>query len=293
MLQLDCNREYSDILERALYNGLISGVSRDGRKFFYTNPLESIGRHHRQEWFGCSCCPPNVARLLASLGQYVYSQSNTDAIVHLYIQSTGKFCFGDSKISILQETDYPWDGNVNIHIDLDSPSEFVLKLRIPSWCHAPQVYLNENLIDIGSTMDKGYVRIERRWQKGDTVTLVMPMKVEKVFAHPKVRQNMRRIALQRGPLLYCLEDIDNETPIHLIAIPLNTEFHAELHKDLLDGVVVISGNALAMRASDWNSILYSTQAPSLESCKIKAIPYYAWDNRAPGAMLVWIPYLLP
>jgi DUF1680 family protein len=288
MLQLDLDRRYADILELALYNAVISGVSLDGQAFFYDNPLASHGTHHRQPWFSCPCCPPNLARLLASLGEYIYAQSPTDAVVHLYVQGAGSFQLGGQNVTLRQETRYPWDGAVALRVELDRPARFGLRLRLPAWCAAPQLKLNGAPIDLAGCVERGYARLEREWQPGDVVTLDLPMPAERVYAHPAIAADAGSVALRRGPLVYCLEQADQSLPLDAIALPKTAELSDRFEPNLLGGVVTLAGTALALDDSDWDGALYRAAPPATQSCPIRAIPYYAWDHRAPGRMLVWI-----
>jgi len=288
MLQLDCDSRYGDIVERALYNGILSGVSMDGTRFFYQNPLASLGTHHRSEWFGCACCPPNIARLLASLGGYIYSTSGTDIAVNLYIQSSAKVSVAGQTAVIEQKTNYPWDGNVTITIEPETASRFAVRLRIPNWCRNAELSVNGQKIDIESTKTKGFARVEREWKSGDVIELELPMPVERMSAHPDVRQDALCVALQRGPIVFCIEQADNEDLIHRIMLPDSSKLEAEFEKDLLGGVITIKGEALALDSEGWDGVLYRPSKPKAKPTKIKAIPYYAWDNREPGEMSVWI-----
>jgi DUF1680 family protein len=287
MLQLDCEARYADVLERALYNCVLSGVSLDGQKFFYENPLASLGTHHRQEWFMCACCPPNIARLLASLGQYIYAVNDKDLVVHLYIQSTAQMTVGGREVTVRQETTYPWDGTITLRLGMDEPSMFGLRLRIPGWCQHARLKVNGDAFDIASHLEQGYVRVERVWQDDDEVELELAMPVERMYAHPNVRQDAGCVALQRGPLVYCLEGTDNKAPLHRIVVPGITELASHFEPDLL-GVMVVRGKALAEEDTDWTETLYRSRPASLQPGAITAIPYYAWDNRQPGEMRVWL-----
>jgi DUF1680 family protein len=289
LLQLDCDGRYADVMERALYNGVLSGVSLDGERFFYENPLASLGNHHRQPWFDCACCPPNLARLLASLGQYIYAQSETDAVVHLYIQGSGRLKVGGQDVALRQETRYPWDGTVTIRLDTAQPATFGLKLRIPGWCRTAHLRVNGQAVDIAGKVERGYVRLERPWNPGDQVVLDLPMPVERIYAHPNVRQDMGYVALQRGPIVYCLEEVDQAVPVHRIVLPQTANLSSRFDPDLLEGVMVIKSTALASDVADWQGTLYRAQEPNLIPCTLTAIPYYAWDNRQSGQMSVWIP----
>jgi DUF1680 family protein len=287
MLQLDLDRRYTDIAELALYNAVISGVALDGETFFYDNPLASHGAHHRTPWFSCPCCPPNLARLLASLGSYIYSQSETDAVVHFYIQGAGQFQLAGQEVMLRQATRYPWDGAVTLRVELERPAQFGLRLRIPGWCAAPRVSVNGTPVDLAANIEGGYLRIERAWQSGDLVALDLPMPVERLYAHPAVAADVGRVALRRGPLVYCLEQVDHDVSLSRIALPDGAELAAQFDPELLGGVAAIAGSAVALDDGGWEGALYRTTPPAVQACAIRAIPYYAWDHRAPGAMQVW------
>ena len=288
MLQLHGDSRFADVMERALYNGTISGVSLDGKKFFYTNPLESRGNHHRQDWFGCACCPPNIARLIAAIGGYIYSQTEKQAYVNLYVQSSGTLQLNGQEVRLKQETDYPWHGAIRIHVNPEKPSVFGLNLRVPEWSRYAILTVNGGVLDAEELDNLGYARIEREWREGDRVELLLPMDVERIKAHPSVRQNTGCVALQRGPIVYCLEQVDNPAPLHRIVLPGDAELKAHFDKELLGGVTVIKGAALVADDADWNNTLYRAEPANLKPVEMTAIPYYAWDHRDPGEMRVWI-----
>lgn len=287
MLQLDCDGKYADAMERALYNGALSGISLDGTKFFYTNPLASSGQYERKDWFGCACCPPNICRLLASVGQYVYSQSESDLAVHLYIQSSAKMNLKGKEVVLHQNTNYPWDGKVSISIALAEPMKFGLRLRIPGWCRSWKLKINGKPLDVPLT--KGYVRLEREWTNGDVVELDMAMPVERIYAHPNVQADAGRVAFQRGPIVYCFEEVDNPgIPLNSVILPRDSKLESSFHKDVLGGVVLIKGKAKHEPQGYWDNSLYRVGPPDLKSCEITGIPYYAWCNRGKGSMVVWV-----
>lgn len=306
MLHMDEDGKYADVMERALYNGVLSGISLDGTRFFYANPLQvypeayknnslNVGGNFtpvRQEWFGCACCPPNIARLLASLGQYIYSQSNKDIFVNLYIKSQSGFELGGKKVVLTQKTDYPWDEKVEIEVSPEGQTQFALVLRIPGWCRSFKVMINGQPIEYPDEMvDKGYLKLERVWNKGDRVELELQMPVEKIEAHPSVRENCGRIALQRGPMIYCLEEVDNGSNLADVVIPREEKLTSVFRDDLLGGVTVIRGKAWRRKLSNWKDILYrplSNDESDREEFEFTAVPYYAWCNRQPGEMIVWI-----
>ena len=286
MVNLDCDGRYADVLERALYNGVLSGVSLDGTKFFYENPLASVGKHHRQAWFGCACCPPNLARLLASLGQYVYSSSDTDIAVHLYVQGRADLTVAGQPVAISQETEYPWDGRVTLTIATDEPVEFTLRLRLPDWCRAPRLSLNGEEID--PTVEKGYASLCRKWSLSDIILLDLPMPVERVYANPKVAQDRGRVALRRGPIVYCIESEDNGDDLSALALARDAEFEAAFYDDILGGVTILGGQAERLAEEPWENALYRTGGREHSTVPLTAVPYFAWENRAPGEMQVWI-----
>lgn len=291
LLQLECDARYADMLEAALYNSVLSGVSLDGESFFYDNPLASRGGHHRQGWFECACCPPNIARLLASLGQYIYAANGRDIAVHLYIQSSAQVKMGGQVVTLRQETDYPWNGTVTFQLAMDEPATFGLKLRIPGWCRHALLIVNDEEIDIASNLQQGYVRVERRWQTDDRVQLLLAMPVERMYTHPNVLQDAGRVALKCGPLVYCLESVDQadqRVPLQRLLLPRDAKLSTHFEPELLDGVQVIRGSALIEDDADWGPTLYRSQPPTRHATAITAIPYYAWDNRQPGEMLVWL-----
>jgi len=270
--------KFADVVERVIYNGFLSGVSLSGDRFFYVNPLESRGRHHRQAWYGCACCPSNVVRFLPSLPGYVYATTDQALYVNLYVASTAKARFGQNAVSLVQETRYPWDGAVKLTIGPERPAEFDVFLRVPGWCRGASVKVN-GVAAQGVESAKGYLRLRRTWRAGDVVELDLPMPIERVRAHPKVKDNIGRVAIQRGPVVYCLEGADNGGRVHHLSLPPDAALSAEYRGDLLGGVMVIRGRALAHHAGE-------AQPRNVE---FTAIPYFAWDNREAGPMLVWIP----
>ena len=291
LLHIDGDGRYADEMERALYNGSISGISLDGEKFFYVNPLASKGNHHRQSWFGCACCPPNISRLIASIGGYIYSESADTAYVNLYVAGEGNVRVGDLNVKLSQRSNYPWDGDIKLVVAPERAAEFTLALRIPSWARSAQVRVRGRIWDHHKTLESGYVKIHRLWWPGDVVELYLPMPVELVESHPAVAANAGVVAIQRGPVVYCLEAVDNPVPLHRIVVPTDTEFAVKFEPDLLGGVVTVSAEAFAVDDGDWEGTLYRAKSDTAEKrvpVTIKAIPYYAWDHREPGEMRVWL-----
>ncbi len=298
MLQIERDGEYADVMERALYNGILSGVSLDGKRFFYANhlsvypeALKTAPGHisaTRQEWFGCACCPPNVARLLASFGQYIYSQGTNEAYVHLYVQGQAQLDLGGVKVTLRQKTGYPWKERVRIVVRPERPARFTVAVRIPAWCRGAQMKINDRPVDIKGMTSKGYAKTERLWSVGDVVALTFPMPVEQVEAHVNVRMDAGRVALQRGPIVYCLEETDNGPNLSDIALVPNPLLKVRFAPKLLGGVAVITGKAVRRNISDHEDSLYRPARGGLKSCLIKAVPYCTWCNREPGEMTVWI-----
>ena len=301
MLKLIQNSEFADVMELALYNSALSGISLDGRRFFYVNPLEvwpeachnrADQRHvkvTRQPWFGCACCPPNIARLLASLGSYIYTKTNEREIyTNLYIGGTAEIELGDQIILITQNSELPWNGKVKLTLRVAKPEQFTLALRIPGWCSAPKIAVNGEAVNLNTISDKGYAKITRVWVDGDTVDLDFPMETVLITANPKVRANSGKKAVMRGPLVYCLEEVDNGADLHNLILNANTKFDVSFDPNLLNGIAIISAEGVRELAN-WDDTLYRVNA-SLETQPVKLtfIPYYAWANRDPGEMLVWV-----
>lgn len=267
MNQLTGDSKYIDILERSLYNGALAGISLGGDRFFYVNPLESKGDHHRQEWYGCACCPSQLSRFLPSIGNYIYASSDDALWVNLYIGNTGQIRIGETDILLTQETDYPWDGSVKLTISTSQPLEKEIRLRIPNWCKTYDLSINGKRINVSE--EKGYAVI-KDWKSQDVIALNMDMPVEIVAADPHVKENFGKRAIQRGPLVYCMEEIDNPEYFDQIQLSPSTTFQTAFVSDILNGIKTIKTNGRAQSAT--------------------FIPYYAWDNRKAGKMRVWIPY---
>ena len=267
MNQLTGDSKYIDVLERSLYSGALAGISLGGDRFFYVNPLESKGDHHRQEWYGCACCPSQLSRFLPSIGNYIYASSDDALWVNLYIGNTGQIRIGETDILLTQETDYPWDGSVKLTISTSQPLEKEIRLRIPNWCKTYDLSINGKRINVSE--EKGYAVI-KDWKSQDVIALDMDMPVEIVAADPHVKENFGKRAIQRGPLVYCMEEIDNPVYFDQIQLSPSTTFQTAFASDILNGIKTIKTNGRAQSAT--------------------FIPYYAWDNRKAGKMRVWIPY---
>jgi len=289
--------KYVDTMERVLYNGFLAGVSLKGDRFFYQNVLMSFGNYERFDWINVPCCPPNVVRLMASIGSYIYARTGNEIYVNLFVGSRAAVKLADNNVRITQETRYPWDGKVKVSVTPERAGRFAMMVRIPGWAQNAPVpgdlyrYIDASgekpTLSVNGTpaplkLENGYVRLKRTWNAGDTIELTLPMPVRKIAAHDRVRDNRGRLALERGPLVYCLEWPDNGGGALHVIVPDKAALKGEYRPSLLNGVEVITGQAQALvRAQDGVSV--RTTAHSLV-----AIPYYAWANRGMGEMTVWI-----
>jgi DUF1680 family protein len=305
MFLLHGDARYLDVLERVIYNGFLSGVSLDGEHFFYPNPLASDGRYAfnqgangRKEWFDCSCCPTNVVRFLPSIAGYVYAQRDRDLFVNLFVAGSAELEIDGQPVVVRQETRYPWDGRVSITLEPEGTEELALHVRIPGWARGQPVpsdlyrYLDspeEPLVLAVNgeaqefELEQGFAVLRRTWKKGDTVALSLPMPVRRVVSHEKVEANAGRVALERGPVVYCAEAVDNGGRVHTLVLPDDAPLEARSRAGLLGGVTVIEGRALGLSpATDGRSVVTREQ-------DFVAIPYYAWAHRGEGEMAVWLP----
>lgn len=296
MFLLHGDAKYIDVLERSLYNGVISGIGLDGKVFFYPNPLEcdlefafNKGTFDRQPWFTTSCCPTNLGRFMPSVGNYIYAQTSNKFYINLFVESeTNANIAGKTPVFIKQETKYPWNGDVSITVSPEKASRFALNIRIPGWAKGqpvpgdlyayisgqtclPEIKVNGS--PVAYTTDKGYAVIDRKWKHGDVVFFSLPMQVQRVVSNEKVVENTGKVALERGPVVYCFEDVDNGYELNSLVLYDNIVFEEAFEPDLLGGVVTLTG-----------------KCPVDETTKTyKAIPYFAWNNRGINTMKVWLP----
>ncbi len=278
---------YFDVLERALYNGALAGISLSGNRFFYVNPLESEGTHHRQSWYACACCPPNIARLIASLGGYFYGYSDDAIWVNLYAESTAQVPLQGGEVPIEVRTNYPWDGTVEVRLPQGTPQEITLYLRLPNWCQTPSLQLNGQPLPLQH--EKGYAVVRHRWTPEDRLTLHLPMAPTLMEAHPLVEADRWQVAIQHGPIVYCLEECDQPVPLERLAVRLDGVLRATYDSGFLGGVVLIEGEGEALDAPEaWGETLYRPLR-ARQQVRFRAIPYYAWDNRTACPMRVWVP----
>jgi uncharacterized protein len=288
MLGRGPNRRFADIMEQALYNGALTGLSLDGKTFFYDNPLESTGKHHRWKWHHCPCCPPNIARLVASIGSYMYAVADDEVAVHLYGQNTARLTVAGKDIELRQQTVYPWEGTVSIEIDVAEPQAFTMSLRIPEWAIGANLSVNGEAIDISGCLKDGYARLERTWQKGDRILLDLPMSLRPQYANPKVRQDAGRVALMRGPLVYCAEEVDNDAYLNAYVVSPSVSEAGTERIEALGGAIAVDIEVAKEDIDGWGAALYRSRPAERHPARLRLVPYHLWDNRDPGAMLVWL-----
>jgi DUF1680 family protein len=288
MAQIDLNSKFTDRLETVLFNGALSGISRDGEHYFYENVLESHGQHRRWKWHYCPCCPTNIARFITSLGQYFYSTKDSELAVHLYGTNSAELMIGDTFVRLKQETQYPWDGDIRLQLALEQPSHFTLHLRIPGWCRSAEILVNGMAVDLGACVTNGYAAITREWRNGDEVRISLSMPVDRIYAHPAVSEDGGRVALRRGPVVYCVEETDLGGEPQRLRLPATSEISARYDAGLLGGAAVLEGTALEAEDAGWENALYRTAPPALKKRPFKAIPYHLWANREAGAMAIWL-----
>ncbi|GGA50635.1 glycoside hydrolase family 127 protein [Pelagibacterium lentulum] len=288
MLHLDLDGQYADILELAMYNGALVGLSRDGKQYFYANPLESDGTPTRWEWHPCPCCTMNVSRLVASVAGYFMSKAEDGVAFHLYGGAKTTTIIAGTEVTLNEVSNYPWSGDINISIDPAQPASFDVKLRIPGWCRGASVQVNGEALDV-ATAENGYLTIRREWRGGDQIALALPMPAVRLYANPHVIMDAGRVALKRGPLVYCIEEVDNPGGwVQRLRLPRDAELRAETRSDLFDGIVTLKADAIAIEEAEFRE-LYRTAPPKEDKAELTAVPYYLWANRGQGTMLVWVP----
>ncbi len=293
MLQIEGNAHYADILEQALFNGVFSGLSVDGKSYFYVNPLSYDGKrafnhgsNQRKEWFGCACCPPNLARLLPSLGQYMYSTGEGGVYVHLYAESRASVDVGDTQMTLTQKTNYPWDGQIEVSVQTSGQVKAPLCLRLPEWCSDFELAVNGESVE--PECREGYLVLDRDWTGDDKISLNFHMPVMQVTADPRIEAARGCVALQRGPIVYCVEQVDNETPVSSLALSKNAELTSRYSEELLGGCCVIEGRAEAVEYPEAEGLYVRDSKVGGESTDLRAIPYALWANRGNHAMMVWL-----
>jgi len=305
MFLLHGDSKYIDVLEKTLYNGLISGVGLDGKSFFYTNAMQVSNSYNhpdlereRSGWFTCSCCPTNVVRLLPSIPGYIYAQNGNDVYINLFISGTGNLMVNNKALSITQTNNYPWEGALTFTVDPASAMEMNLDIRIPGWAQdkaipsalysyenpsAQKIEIKVNGKAVDYTMKNGYAVISKKWKKNDKVELALPMDVRRVIADTALRADNGKVAIQRGPIMYCAEWPDNDGHATNIIVPKDAAFTATYQPSLLNGVMVLKAQVKSVNIDE------GTQTISTGTKTMTAIPYYAWANRGEGEMTVWFP----
>ena len=298
MLNSEMDGRYADVIERALYNSVLSGMSLDAKRFFYVNPLEVVPeacekddrlRHvkpQRQKWFGCACCPPNLARFLGSLPSYAFSAGGDTLYIHLYIGGEVRVALAHAEAHLSVESDYPWDGRVRLTVH--TPGEYGIAVRISGWCRGYELKVNGE--SVSSEPVRGYVSLNRVWREEDMVELNLKMPVTLMRANPAVRADTGKLCVVRGPLVYSLEEADNGKDLHLLRLPLQTAFEVHDEPQLLGGIRTIRCNAFRRSKSFAEGQLYAPVcgAEEMTETQLTWIPYFAWANREPGEMAVWI-----
>jgi len=308
MLKLEAKSEYADVMERALYNNVLGSMSRDGKHFFYVNPLEvwpqasakNPEKFHvkavRQKWFGCSCCPPNVARLLCSLDDYIYgfSDDGRTLYTHLFIGSAIKFDIAGISVTLEQHSALPADGKVQFQLSLSGDKAgkgvaFTMALRVPNWFQKGRPVLRVNGTEQSYEIENGYANIERNWSSGDTVEWLLPLETVLVAANPQMRVNAGKAAIQRGPFVYCVEEADHRSPLASLSLAEKPSLQERAVSDQLGSYIAIEGEGLMTGDTSWSEEkLYQPLHKATRPIRIKAIPYYLWGNRQPGEMSVWL-----
>ncbi|HEY5918295.1 MAG TPA: glycoside hydrolase family 127 protein [Chryseolinea sp.] len=304
MFLLHGESKYMDVLEKTLYNGLISGVGMDGKSFFYTNAMEIKNTFHHKDmetsrsgWFPCSCCPTNVTRLIPSIPGYVYGIKGDNVFINLFVAGTASLSINKKNVQLEQQNNYPWDGRLAFKVVSKSPSSFNMRIRIPGWAQGEAIpsdlykfnAASENKIEIrvngkpaAYAMENGYAVLTRTWKKGDVVEMELPMDIRRVVANDKVANDKGKVALQRGPLLYCAEWPDNKGMVSNIVLPDDVQLTSEHKPDMLNGVTILKGEVSAIHVNSDTDVSSGRQP-------FVAIPYYAWAHRGKGEMIVWFP----
>jgi len=296
MLEMKADRKYSDIMERALYNGVMSGMALDGKSFFYVNPLEvnpegcikderkAHVKHIRQKWFGCACCPPNIARLLSSIVTYAYTENEDTLFAHLYIGGTIKKHYKGGDVEFTVESGFPWDGKVRITANVPEGKAVkgTLALRVPGWCkHTPGID--------GAVGRNGYLYVEREWKTGDALSFEFPMDIKVIMANTSVREDSGKLCVTRGPLVYCIEEIDNGKDLQNLLLMADKPLYTKKIEIGGNEMTAITAQGLRVKASEKTDDLYMEYKPvETSEVNLTFVPYFAWNNRGEGEMTVWL-----
>ena len=297
MFLLHGEAKYIDVLERVLYNGFLSGISLGGDRFFYPNPLESHGQYHRSAWFNCACCPSNITRFIPSIPGYVYAKRDGSLYVNLFAAGQASIDLKLQKVGIRQETQYPWDGSIKITVSPETPAEFAINIRIPGWAVGQPVpgdlyrfqgkgeeavLIRVNGAEVPVELSQGYVQLQRTWNSGDVIEVSFAMPVRRVLANPEIKADAGKTALERGPIVYCVEWPDNGGRVNNLVLEDSVPLIAERRDNLLNGVTIIKGEAIALFKGKKSGSAVARKQSFI------AIPYYAWAHRGEGEMSVWL-----
>jgi DUF1680 family protein len=300
MLAITAQVRFADMLELALYNGVLSSVSLDGKEFFYTNPLRRVDdlpfelrwSRKREEYISCFCCPPNIVRTIAEVAAYAYSMSDEGIWINLYGSNVLDTKLSDgTKVKLVQQTEYPWKGRIRINVEKAPQKKLSLFLRIPGWAEDSRVTVDGKLAG-NNLKSEQYFEISRSWSAGDVIELILPMPVRLIEANPMVEEVRNQVAVKRGPIVFCLESVDLPDAVRTkdVAISRTIKFETHFDKDLLGGISVLKAQAIVLPGSDWGETLYRVMSPNMpKAVDIRMIPYYAWSNRGDSEMTVWIP----
>ena len=300
MLEMEGDAHYADVMERAFYNTVLGGMALDGKHFFYVNPLEtqpkSIPHNHiydhikpvRQRWFGCACCPPNIARTLVAIGHYLFTPRPDALFINFYAGSEAQFTVNNQTLALKIEGNYPWDENVTIRFNQPQAVLHTLALRLPEWCETPQIQVNGEAAQ--GEIIKGYLHLRRQWQEGDVVALHLPMTIRRVYANPRVRHTAGKVAIQRGPLVYCLEEADNGADLHNLSLPKTSAFREIQGVGVLKGKVLLQAEGLRVPTAQEEKPLYSfdNRLTVVDKQTLTFIPWFSWANRGEGEMRIWV-----
>ena len=301
MLEMEGDSQYADVMERALYNTVLGGMALDGKHFFYVNPLEvhpkSLKFNHiydhvkpiRQRWFGCACCPPNIARVLTSIGHYLYTPREDALYINIYAGNSMEVPVENGTLRLRVSGNYPWQEQVTIAVESPQPVRHTLALRLPDWCIQPQIILNGE--EVEQDIRKGYLHITREWQEGDTLNLTLPMPVRRVYGNPLVRHVAGKVAIQRGPLVYCLEQVDNGESLHNLWLPADAPFTTFEGNGLFRHKILIQAPGYRYEQSnpEQQPLWHYDSAPAKRQPQILTfIPWFSWANRGEGEMRIWV-----
>ncbi len=288
MLKLTGDGRYADLMELALYNSFLGGVSLQGNTFCYVNPMRAREDFQRSPWFTVPCCPTTIVRTFPRLGTYIYSRSDDGIWANLYIAGSATEKLGEgAEVRLRQETNYPWEGAVKIVVETNAPREFTLHLRIPGWAKSHKIRVNGEIVQ--PAVVQGYADIARTWANGDSVDLDLPLTIDRLQAHPNVPWNHGKVALRQGPLIYAVEQADQGADLDSLILPTEAALSGEFHADLLGGIRTITGQGIRRDMSRWEEHLYLPQdTAGQQQTQIVAVPYAFWGNRGPGKMTVWV-----